>query len=280
MYCDESVRDGKYVSNFYGGVLVGASDIDVVRQRLNTTKVSLGLGAEAKWVKVSHQYVDRYMALMDAFFDEVETDKLKVRVMFRPNALVAVNLTAEQIQGVYLRLYFPFIKHAFGFKHLPKQEDTVRLRTYFDKLPDTKENIDKFKGFILGLNRQTEFGRARIAIAREDIAEVDSHDHAILQCLDVVLGAMAFRLNDKHKVTRPETGRRAKGTVAKERLYKHILQRIRKIRPGFNVGVNTGGSGIERWTQPYRHWRFEPKNFTFDQASTKSATTKKTHLPY
>ena len=39
-----------------------------------------------------------------------------------------------------------------------------------------------------------------------------------MQCLDIVLGAMAFRLNDMHKEKRPDTNRRGKRTIAKEKL--------------------------------------------------------------
>ena len=38
---------------------------------------------------------------------------------------------------------------------------------------------------------------------------------------------MAFRLNDKHKIKPPGQRTRGKRTIAKERLYKHISQRIR-----------------------------------------------------
>ncbi len=83
---------------------------------------------------------------------------------------------------------------------------------------------------------------------------------------------MQFRLNDLHLEKQEETGRRGKKTVAKERLYKHILSRIRKIYPGFNVGITTGQQGdrANRWRHPYRHWLFVPANARTDPAQTKS----------
>jgi len=91
--------------------------------------------------------------------------------------------------------------------------------------------------------------------------EVDSKKHILLQCLDVVLGAMAFRLNQKHKEI-PE-GKRQLGrrTVAKETLYKHVLSHIKDMYPNFDIGKSTSMENEEdTWLYEYRHWRFLPKN--------------------
>ena len=83
-----------------------------------------------------------------------------------------------------------------------------------------------------------------------------------MQCLDIVLGAMAFRLNDMHKEKRPDTNRRGKRTIAKEKLYKHINKKIREIRSNFNIGISTGidGDHQNRFIHVYRHWLFIPSS--------------------
>jgi len=89
-----------------------------------------------------------------------------------------------------------------------------------------------------------------------------SHDHVLLQCLDIVLGAMYFRLNHFHKAIQEDTKKRGKRTIAKEKMYKHIHEQIDDIFPHFNIGENTGARGDEYpyyyWNHPYRHWRFKP----------------------
>jgi hypothetical protein len=114
------------------------------------------------------------------------------------------------------------------------------LRLYFDRFPDTGEKVERFKGFIYGLQQNPKIRAAKIKIAREDITEVHSHDHVLLQCLDIVLGAMVFRLNDKHKEKLPGKSVRGKRTRAKETLYKTILQEIRQLHPNFNIGIRRG----------------------------------------
>lgn len=88
--------------------------------------------------------------------------------------------------------------------------------------------------------------------------------------MDIILGAMAFRLNDLHK-ERPEGSIiRGKRTIAKEKLYKHINNRIRQIYPNFNIGISTTKSPIEKiWELPYRHWKFIPKEFMVDETRFK-----------
>ena len=79
--------------------------------------------------------------------------------------------------------------------------------------------------------------------------------------MDLVLGAMCFRLNEKQHEKPAESEARGKRTIAKEKLYRHINMRIREVMPGFNVGVSTGcRNKKEVWTHPYRHWSFIPKD--------------------
>jgi hypothetical protein len=155
-----------------------------------------------------------------------------------------------------------FIRHAFGLQHSPKIDGGVRIRIYPDRIPNTAEQVAIFKTYLCNLSRRPDFRRLGLTIALEDVAEVISHEHDILQCLDVVLGSMNFRLNDRY-LDRPDgASRRTKKTLARCRLYRRINQRIREIYPNFNVGISTGHQGDRstRWGHPYRHWCFRSKN--------------------
>ncbi|ABI69303.1 hypothetical protein Swol_2008 [Syntrophomonas wolfei subsp. wolfei str. Goettingen G311] len=264
------MQKGQYHSNFYGGALVCSTDIEIVRKLLEAEKKHLGL-REIKWTKVSAAYLDKYMAMIKLFFDLIEEGKIKVRIMFTQNARQPVGLTREQIEESYFLLYYQFLKHGFGLIYSNDTKNPIYLRLYLDQLPDTKAKSDKFKNFIYDLQFQKEFEHANIHIRKEDIAEVDSHDHIILQCTDVVLGAMQFRLNDLHKAIPEGQRRRAAKTIAKEKLYKYINSRIRGIYPGFNIGESTGHKGdiSNRWHHPYRHWKFVPGQWEYDETKTK-----------
>lgn len=273
---DESLRDGKYFSNFYGGVLVGASQHDKLSARLNKLKVKLGFHGEVKWSKVTDQYLDRYLKLVDGFFKEVKAGRVKVRIMFTKNSNVPPRAVASDMEG-YFKLYYQFIKHAFGLQYAATRPRGTRVRLLFDQWPRTGASSAAFRQFLTKLTHSPEFREARLRVEAQDIAEVRSHDHVLLQCLDVVLGAMAFRLNDMHKEMPPGRKRRGRRTIAKENLYKAINDHIQSNRKGFNIGISTGKTdGMESlWKDPYRHWCFVPKNATYDDGKTKGAERKR-----
>ena len=83
----------------------------------------------------------------------------------------------------------------------------------------------------------------------------------LLQCTDLIIGAMQFRLNDKHLEKPPGSRIRGKRTRAKLALYETIRGRINGLRPGFNIGITTGHDAdkANRWRHAYRHWLFESR---------------------
>lgn len=281
IFCDESDQEGKYYSNFYGGLIVGASQYQRLTRELNALKDELHFFGEVKWEKVTQNYLAKYQTLIRKFFAEVAKQNVRVRIMFRQNAHQPRGLTDEQVGLTYFQLYYQFIKHGLGLSYIVPTPEGTRLRLYFDQFPDTRENIERFKGFLLGLQKNSDFEKARIILTKEDITEVSSHDHVLLQCLDVILGAMAFRLNDKHKDKPRGQRRRGKRTIAKAALYKTILEEIKKIYPRFNIGISTGTRGDlrNRWLQPYAHWDFKPKGAIHESRLTKRGQKKKRKNP-
>ena len=271
IFCDESDVSGKYYSNFYGGVLVGSSQYERITAQLNAEKKRLNLFGEVKWSKVTAKYLPKYESLIHTFFKELAAKHARVRIMFRQNARVPVGLTVDQIEGAYFRLYYQFIKHAFGLKYRRPAGQPAGLKIFFDEFPDTREAATQFKGFILGLKDNPKIRQAGFTIKPEDIAEIRSHDHVLAQCLDVVLGAMAFRLNDKHKEIPAGEKQRGSRTIAKEKLYKVILAEIRHLKPNFNIGISTGTGGDPsvRWHAPYLHWCFKPAEMEYRHEMTK-----------
>ena len=273
IFCDESVGKGRYYSNFYGGLLVGSSQYQRLTDQFNALKAELNLHGEVKWSRVSEAYLGKYQALVAALFDELRSGNLKLRIMFRQNAQVALGLTDEQIEGSYFRLYYQFIKHTFGLQHRDPGDGPASLRLYFDDFPATREAVLQFKGYIHALGRSPEFEKASIFLKLEDITEVRSHDHVLMQLLDIVLGAMAFRLNDLHLEKPPGSRTRGKKTRAKEKLYKAIRQEIHTLYPRLNIGTSTSWQGdpANRWHHPYRHWLFTPSEFEFRPEMTKKS---------
>jgi len=260
IYADESHSRGGRYGNFYGGALIDARDLEFVRASLIEAKRAAGLeGSELKWNAITPRREEAYLRLVEAFFDLIEQGLVKMRVMFTDNRHEALNLEDYHRNNRYHLLYYEFVKHAFGLAYCDLGGPT-RLRVYLDNMPQNREKVRVFKARLAALSSNPEFRRAGLFVPEDQIAEVNSGDHVIMQTVDVVLGSMQFRMNRKHKA-KPEGSRtRGKKTRSKENVYKAINARIRSIYPHFNVGISTGHpKGREdRWHHGYRHWLFVP----------------------
>lgn len=275
IYSDESDREGKYFGNFYGAALVRSKDVDRIEKTLRDLKSSLGLDGEMKWTKVpsNEAYFEKYKKVIDSFFHFIKQDLVKIRIMFTQNKNEPQNLTKEQIANEFLLLYYQFLKHAFGLKYCDEKQpgEKIRLRFYFDDLPISDIDSRRFKDYIYNLAMLESAYGDGFEIRYEDMAEVNSKNHCIMQCLDIVLGSITFRLNDKHKEKLPGQRIRSKGTVAKEKMYKIIYNHIREIHSNFNPGISTGARGVENhhWKHSYSHWLFIPKDYKLNFTATK-----------
>jgi hypothetical protein len=227
-----------------------------------------------KWQHVDSSCVDRYILFIEKYFTYVASSRLRVRIMFTQNMRVPTNLQQRHHDDQYFLLYYQFIKHAFGLRycdHGPLQNVFVAILP--DKIPDTKDRFDRFKDYLCRIPDSRFMRDTHVYIPRSNIADVDSDRHVILQGLDIILGSMCSRLNNKLLEKPSGKQRRGKRTLAKEKLYKAINKEIRKIYPNFNVGVGTAChyGPSDRWTHPYRHWLFMPTGHTVDRRLGKRA---------
>ena len=264
LYADESTQKGAHYSSFFGGLLISSQMSGPVSSALAAEKQRLNLHNEVKWQKVSQNYLVKYKLLLSRFFEFVQADIIKVRIMFIPNSRIPQRLSKHHRANKYNLLYYQFIKHAFDFRYCDLGPGKISLQIRLDDLPGTPQQKRVFFDFLYGLNNTSmEFlaeRGARIYIPEDGIGEIDSRDNDLLQCLDVVLGAMQFRLNRGYAVINPETGKRASKTIAKDELSTHILNLVRDIIPNFQPEVSTWVSPELRWRLSYRHWSFKPRN--------------------
>lgn len=280
LFCDESDKKGEFFSNFYGGVIVGSGDYQSIVSGLSDRADAAGLHSEIKWSKVGPLEVERYQILLTSFFDAMQSGILRMRIMFRQNSHVPENLSPEHRKNEYFLLYYQFLKHGFGIRHMPDHSpEGVDFRLYLDKLPNqNRESKEQFRGYIAALADNARVKARGFRLSPENITDVDSKNHILLQCMDVVLGSIAFRLNDKHKQKAEGSFRRGKRTIAKEKLYDFIRSEIVRVtgKQHFNIGASTSPSKYPegRWSDPYLHWKFVPRDRRIDPTLTKSHKRK------
>ena len=88
--------------------------------------------------------------------------------------------------------------------------------------------------------------------------------HSIEQCVDVILGSIAFMLNKKNKVVPEGASERGSRTVAKEKLFFHILHFIEESDgvEFFDIATSTPIQTLEDlWAILYIHWELIPSEY-------------------
>jgi Protein of unknown function (DUF3800) len=270
VFCDESAKKGPHFSNFYGASIVLSENLSEIEQRIRDISVNMGITCELKWNNISPSTFERFIKIVDAYFDFVESGKIKFRCLFTQNVWIPQGLNQEQISNAYFLLYYQFIKNGIGLSQYNSIHGSRDLQLIFDQFPKNQTQISEFKTFLSRLNSRTLF-RNGLHLSTENIGEAKSHAHFILQCTDIILGSIQFRLNDYHLAIPEGKRRRGKKTIAKHKVYQHISKRIRKIYPHFNIGISTGiqGNRANRWLHPYRHWLLVPRLREYDKSKGK-----------
>lgn len=248
---------------FYGGALVKSSDRERVENALLALKNELGLQGEIKWSEARQFNSDRIAVVVERFLQFVESGDVKFRYMWIDNGFQNPEaLTPYHEEWGFYILYYYFVVQGFG---LPWHDENgaVEVELFPDQLPD---NVDKRRAFREFLMRAHTFQRYetgsqfRISEVADD---VKSGHHIILQCVDFIIGAIGYRLNDRHRV-KQNNGRRSDGTRRKEGLYKGIYRALRKIDMGergtlaYSIGHSTGKGGewANLWRHKFRQWDF------------------------
>jgi hypothetical protein len=261
LYCDESDDKGVFYSHFYGGALIQAKDQQELDRLLNQKKNDLNISAEMKWDRVSGPYQEKYIEFIRYFFTFVKDGRIKLRMMFTQNINQTRGLTDEQIGNDYFLLYYQFVKHAFGLRYCTEEGGSATVQLLMDDVPQTSAKFEAFKDYMSSLSTFPIWKQAKLILPREGIASINSKEHPILQGLDITLGSIQSRLNEKHTKPIPPAKRRSKRAKAKEAVYKAVREEICDIYPNFNVGTSTAANNVnERWIHAYRHWVFKPNN--------------------
>lgn len=266
LWLDESDKHGVYYSNFYGGILIESKNVEEVLYRMESIRNAAGIIDEIKWQKVNAYHFERYVQIVDELFKMGKEGLLKVRLFFRHNQYEP-DITPQQRRADYPVLYYQFIKYAFGLVY---SGDTEGIRLYIDEIPLNQSDKVNFIKHLYALNNDSEFRAHGVKFVEKGISEVDSKHHLPLQFMDLILGAMCFKLNEKDKLKSDGEEKPGKRTILKLKLYKHINSKIREIHPDFNIGISTPiRNEQDRWLQVYRHWSFKPKHHIRNLTRTK-----------
>lgn len=248
--CDESSRYGRYYSYFYGGAMLLESKYEKISNILDDYKAKFGFH-EIKRTKITTENYKDYVEVLDLFFTFVKSGDIKVRVMFSPNDELKQIPKKEDFS--FMKFYYTFIVNAFNIFYA---KTDIRLRLIFDDLPETKEQCKHFKESLMGkINLNMKPNTNRAWVNYDHIEEVDSKNHVILQCVDVVIGLVDFYLN-----TTTEEIQNSRRAQAKLKVWRAIEKNIYDIIPDFDVCRTTQPVYSHKgWLGKYRHFVYAQK---------------------
>lgn len=251
IFCDESEKEGPKFSNFYGGAIINFKKFEFVNENLKSLIKELNLN-EVKRQNVSLNYVEKYKIVLNRFFDFVKSGDIKVRVIFSNTE--KLEQTKENKRYRYSKFYYKFIKHAFGLSYLPETSNILRL--YFDQLPTNKADTLEFKQHIKNL-QYTKHLRKKIKITSDNIVDVNSKEHPIIQCVDLITGIIEYYAN--YVDNSIKLSNRGK---AKIELYNLIHKRVEEINPHYFEHIETFDYLIPKnaWKKEYLQCEFKLRN--------------------
>lgn len=249
--CDESTRKGKYFSYFYGGAIIKESKYQKLSEILCNFKNNFGLN-ELKRTKITEVNYKYYIEVLDLFFTFVRSGDIKVRIMFSPNDQLITHIP-HNLNETFIKFYEVFIKDAFSIFYA--RED-LSLRLIFDDLPETKVQCCKFKEHLIKkINTNNKPYANKVFIKSEDIEEVDSKKHIILQCVDVIVGLVDYFIN-----TPPKEIKTTKRSQAKFKVWQKIHEFILQMNPNFDLCETTKFIYSNKgWLDRYKHFVYHKK---------------------
>ena len=170
------------------------------------------------------------------------------------------------IRHSYYDLYTFFLILGFALPHHDESGE-VLVEFFLDTLPDEPEKKRKFISALQGAHSLSRYQNAsRFRVMR--VADVDSKKHMLLQCSDVIIGALAFLMND-HDASRLQDGTLAPGTIERTKFARWVESRIARIHAeqcgsGYALtGQTWPGRDKDRNVLTVNNWRFRYRQWPF-----------------
>jgi hypothetical protein len=229
VYCDESSMGCRFM--VYGGIITLAASVPTLDQRITDWRRHHNMNAELKWSKVSKAKLDKYISLVDFFFQYAGMDGLHFKsVVFDTSQIdYKKHHNSDEELGFY-KFYYQFLLHKFA----PYAEsDAHRLLVCLDQKATAPERLSTLKN-VLNAGIRKKHGRTTDVVKAVE-ARV-SHECNLIQIADVLMGAIAYHSNGCHreKIASPHRCALAE-YIAKKAKLTNLAQATLRGRKDFEI---------------------------------------------
>jgi len=258
---------------FFGGIMGPQSDLERLDIELSKVKSAFNIQGEVAWGNVRGRNLNGYRAFVDCALDLIQRTDLRFRQVFLDRSLIRLNeqgtITPIADLDLQYRIYYQFLKHAFGLRFLPPAKgpgpDRVLIRLDDHSSQRHKRDLETFVTGLPGT-----LGRRDLDV---EVTFRDSAKSCRLQACDLLIGAAGSHGNKAHLRRAPnQRGKTPKQQVRYE-MAKYVYNKLRALdasergSAAFNWFESTGLSGQIRNLFDYklRIWKFKPALYHIDK---------------
>lgn len=259
--------------NFFGGLFGTEEELGRLETELKAIKIKRPDVHEVKWGRLKPPTLGLYKELVDCCATHIERHSVRYRQMFADRAYVPTyprSGEARTALDVQFRLWYQFIKHAFGLRYLPQGPHEILVR-----IDEHSSQVHQDALASFGEDMAKTFDRRDLAL---QFAFVKSSKSLPLQVCDVLMGAAGSYGNKQHD--RREPGQ--KGMTHRQKLRLDLCEHIHECLRGINN--RTRGTQAFNWHETtgfdgdrenmlkhcLRIWKFRPKHCKIDKGWQRS----------
>lgn len=255
---------------FYGGILGRAADLDRFDTALRAIKKKNNVKSEVKWSKLKEDNISCYKEMVDELMLYLRSGSIKYRQMFLDRAFVRIPEPGEPPiteLDVQFKLYYQYIKHAFGLRYLPHAPDGTQVLLRLDN-HSSQGHKDRLVSFCEELPGYLHRPDLTIRVTFVNSAKVPR-----LQVCDVLMGAAGSHGNKMFAKRAPGQRRITPKQKLRNELCKYIYEALKALdrdmrgSRAFNWFESTGKGGdpTNLFHHAMRIWKFEPSNYVIDR---------------
>ena len=274
IFADEAWTQGGHPLHrywcFLGGVFGETQRLDRFDSALRSITALHGIKGEVKWGKLRANNIACFKDLVDCLIQNLDAGNLKYRQTFLDRRYVWVpsrGQTPLSPLEVQFRIYYQFLKHAFGLRYLPNSTGgPIDIQINLD---DHSSQSEKQRLMTFAQNLPAQLRRSDFSVS---VSFLNSNRNTLLQISDLVMGAAGSHGNKMQQ--KRKSGQR--GMTSKQKLRQdlcsHIYNGFRTLdakhrgTKAFNWFETTGhnGSQANRYHHALRIWKFVPASHIVD----------------
>jgi hypothetical protein len=190
IYCDESCQDNHNYM-LLGGVAIKSSLVSIFESDMDKIRKQTNMHKELKWSKLTNQKYIEYRRFVDLFFEWNKSNKLFFHCIIFDNTKINHRQFSGSYELGFYKFYYQLLLHTFG-KNYGKNND---LYAFLDQRPTGYDLTELRRILNNGMDSRYKIDRRPFRL----VEPADSKKIAVLQVADLVLGALGYRKNNRHK---------------------------------------------------------------------------------